>query len=612
MTEHENGIWIKNVECPFCSSSNNLSLYEKPDGIIDGFCQTPDCPDGQYKSTNKLAETFLAEEYDIKKLIKTNSNKKQEEKVITRTRRSKTKEKAPISKEQFKEIIDNSSLKGGGYRKIKDEWNKYYGVRTEFDGDGAVKCRYYPVTQGVNDSGKPKITAFKKRVCATKDFYPTGLLSMDSDLFGQWKCSSSKRVIICGGEEDTIAARQMIEEYRKRKGKDSIAPIDVVSSSLGEGSIDKQCQKQYDFLDGYDSIILNLDNDKAGDLAVEKLLKVLPYLKVRVMEQPEDCKDACDVLKNGLANDYIRNIYNAKKPVVAGITGSSTIFDGILENVSKKKVPLPNFLDKVNVMLEGGLSMNTFNIIAAHTSVGKSTVTNEILYHLVMNAEDKVGVISLEASKHVLGEQLLSLHLNKRIASITDEQEKVKFLLDNKGKSEELLRTVDGDDRFYIMDDRSYLSNPEEVFKNIDKLIRGFGVKLIIIDVLSDLMDNLDINAQAEFMGRIKKVIAANEVIIIGIMHMRKEMSGKEVNPHSVNEHSIYGSSTAIKSASTVILMSRDKLAECPEEKNTTRVTLTKNRGNGVTGKCCEIYYDYKTHKLHDKDDWLENNTEEY
>lgn len=330
------------------------------------------------------------------------------------------------------------------------------------------------------------------------------------------------------------------------------------------------------------------------------------------MEQPEDCKDACDVLKNGLANDYIRNIYNAKKPVVAGITGSSTIFDGILENVSKKKVPLPNFLDKVNVMLEGGLSMNTFNIIAAHTSVGKSTVTNEILYHLVMNAEDKVGVISLEASKHVLGEQLLSLHLNKRIASISNEDDKVKFLLDNKDKSEELLRTVDGDDRFYIMDDRSYLSNPEEVFKNIDKLIRGFGVKLIIIDVLSDLMDNLDINAQAEFMGRIKKVIAANEVIIIGIMHMRKEMSGKEVNPHSVNEHSIYGSSTAIKSASTVILMSRDKLAECPEEKNTTRVTLTKNRGNGVTGKCCEIYYDYKTHKLHDKDDWLENNTEEY
>ena len=46
MDMRANGSWIKNVECPDCGSSDNLSLYEKPDDIVDGFCHTPKCPNG--------------------------------------------------------------------------------------------------------------------------------------------------------------------------------------------------------------------------------------------------------------------------------------------------------------------------------------------------------------------------------------------------------------------------------------------------------------------------------------------------------------------------------------------------------------------------------------
>ena len=101
---------------------------------------------------------------------------------------------------------------------------------------------------------------------------------------------------------------------------------------------------------------------------------------------------------------------------------------------------------------------------------------------------------------------------------------------------------------------------------------------------------------QAEFMGRIKKLIASQPVCIIGIMHMRKPSDKR--NPHDVSEFDIYGSSTAIKSAHTVMLLSRDKLAEDEEERNTTRVKITKNRNTGRTGRMNDVLYDTRTGRL--------------
>ena len=613
--ERDNGVILGHHECPDCGSNDNLVVYEKPDGSVDGYCYSPNCisPSGKvgFKSNNELYKTYLKDEYDIRRIDRSKKKVAEDDKPARKRTTKVAKEKKAITPEEKASVHKQSSIKGGGYRNVLDKYNKKLGIRTSFSDSGGVEYRWYPVTEGKTEEGKPNLVGYKKRICATKDFRYVGKGSGDVDLFNQWNCSGNgKRLVLVGGEEDTLAAVQMIEEYRKTSK--NAAPVDVVSSSIGEGSIDKQCQLNYDFLDGYESIIISLDADTAGENATEKLIKVLPPSKVKVMQQPSGSKDPSDALQNGDEEQWVRLLYAATKPKIAGIAGSSTIFDDIIEASTKEKIELPPFLNKVNVMLNGGLTMNTFNIIAAQTSIGKSSVTNEILHHLVMNSKAKVGVMSLEASKGVLGEQLLSLHLGKRISSLGSIKAKTDYLMENRDKANEFFMDEDGDDRFFIMDDRSYLSTTDEVFKQIDKLVRGLGVKVLIIDVLSDLMDNLDINAQAEFMGRIKKLIANNEVCIIGIMHMRKEATGKDSDPHLVNEHSIYGSSTAVKSASTVLLMSRDKVNEDEEVRNTTRVTLTKNRMNGITGKCCELYYDHKAHKLHDKDVWSESQIEGY
>jgi replicative DNA helicase len=184
------------------------------------------------------------------------------------------------------------------------------------------------------------------------------------------------------------------------------------------------------------------------------------------MYQPAN--DANQCLQEGLGKQWLISFYQAFKPKIAGITGSSNILNDIIEVSSQEKIALPPFLRKANDMLKGGLTKNTFNILAAHTSVGKSTFTNQMLYHLVMNCRDKVGIMSLEASKGVLGEQLLSLHLGKRISFIENSEERIEFINENKERAKEFFVDEDGNDRFYIMDDRTYLSTPSEVFKELN------------------------------------------------------------------------------------------------------------------------------------------------
>ena len=55
--------------------------------------------------------------------------------------------------------------------------------------------------------------------------------------------------------------------------------------------------------------------------------------------------------------------------------------------------------------------------------------------------------------------------------------------------------------------------------------------------------------------------------------------------------------------------MSRDKQAEDKLELNSTKIRITKNRFNGITGPAGEVYYNWEEHKLYDKEEWLETLT---
>lgn len=589
----ESGVLVGHFSCPDCGSDDNLAIYEKEDGVYDGTCFTPDCG---YKSPSVIKEHF-GEELGI-----TEENKPSRRKV--RIKKKGKKSKVVITDEQKKEVRENTSAKGGGYRGIKDFYNKLYRVRTEFDEEtGEPVKRYYPSTEGFVDC-VPNLTGYKVRVVKDKKFFPIGRVSVESDLFGQWLCKGTKYLLITAGEEDCIAAKQMLHEARQ----ENWAEVDVVSSIIGEGSVAEQCKRQYDFIDRYENIIINMDKDAAGDVATKKLLDVLPAGKVKVMEISE--KDACDMLKAKKESEYVRAFYSAKTPKIAGVISGAEMWDEMIRSVSMPLIPLPPILKPLQEKLCGGLPYGEIISILAASGIGKTTITNNLIKEWIFNSPYKVGILSMEAGAGKFLTRLVSGYLGRNVARMGSADEKIQFLKEHKNECLDLFFDEDGNERFHLVDDRGELDNLVAVQKTIERMIKYGGVKMIIIDPIQDLLDSLSVEDQAAFVGWQKKMKGRHEVTFININHTRKSGGGKTAGSKGgeLTEEDMQGSSALYKSSAVNIILSRDKTNEDPDIRNTTKITLFKARDTGETGPAGELYYDVETATLHNKEDWLRSN----
>lgn len=607
MSEKSEGIFLENVACIDGDSSDGMAIYEHDDGTFNGYCRGACCDgDARYKSHNQLANSYLADEYGIKP-IKKRSRSKESGVSERKTRRKAARKKKPAQKitpEEIQKIRDNASLSGSGFRGIKDKWLKYYGVYTQYDEESGEVCnRYYPNTIGSFKDDVELVGYHKRFIYPEKTFRPVGINSKECDLFGQFRCTGKGRLVLNGGQEDTLAAKQMFEEYRQRRGRNKIAPIDFVSGTVGEPSLAEQIRYNYDFVNGYDEILIDMDGDKAGGDATEALLKVLPLRKVKLISY--SVKDANDALQEGLEDEYIRSLYNAVRPKVAGIHGGMELLEDMYAESSFEKLPLPAFMEEVNHMLEGGYDFGTFNIVAGDTSVGKSTLVNEIASHVIETQEHKPVILSLEARKGVLTRQYLSLRLGKRLGEFDTPEQMKAYIEKHQEDVESFLRRDDGNNSFEVIDDRARLISVEDTFEMIERAIAGLCCNVVIIDVLTDLMDSLSIEEQALFNGRIKALIANHNVCIIAVCHTKKlegrDKDGKQrIEP---TRHDVYGSKTTIASATTLLLVWRDLQAESYEDRNTTYAKLDKNRDHSMTGPAGRWFYDRDRHKMLNRKD---------
>lgn len=397
------------------------------------------------------------------------------------------------------------------------------------------------------------------------------------------------------GNCDSLSAYQMMKEYNDSRGSEF--EIACVSATTGAQSA-KQIANNYKFFDSFDNIIINFDMDKPGQDAIEKIVKVLPKGKVKIMQMKY--KDANEHLMKGDGKGYVRAFYEAKSYAPVGVLPSSDIYAKILEQTAVPKVPFPDITPELNKMFVGGMPLGHTVNIAADTGIGKTTLVNEFIYFWIFNSPHKVGIVSMELDAGQYGEVLLSRHLSRKLALMPSVDEKVAFLKTERvvEQSNELFLNEDGSDRFYLLDNRD--GSVEEIQSTIEELVVSCGCKVIVLDPLQDILDGLSNEEQAEFMKWTKGFQKSHNVLFIYINHMRKsENSG---------EQDIMGSSTIIKSASATIILKRDKLAEDPIVRNTTTIGVPKNRVCGITGPAGGVYYDNESHTLHCLVDWLEEN----
>lgn len=503
----------------------------------------------------------------------------------------------PMGPGEAREFAIKTGFKAKGYRSIRDEINMFYGHCTQLDASGNVSARYYPET-----NSKGEVTGFKCRN-HPKDFSygKIGFTGAKSQLSGQFKFNSGgKYVLLVGGEEDKAAAYQMLKDSQK----EGFTGIAVVSPTSGETSAAKQCATQYDFLDQYEIIIVGMDNDDAGNKAAIEIAKVLPKEKVRIAKWSG--KDPNQMLMTGMQNQFIRDFYNAKEIVSSGISTSADAEAGLEQFLTAAKIGLPPQLHRLQSAMRGGIKSTgaVVNIIG-DTSIGKSFLSDTLLYEWIFNSPLVPTVVSLERTKEELTIDLLSMHLKKNLMWFSDGHDAVEYLNrpDVQLLKNELLYNDEGKPRFFIIDERE--GDIELLKRQMEKSGKVNDSTLMVIDPLTDFLRSLGTDIQENFMMW-QKLQKKNGYVFINILHTRKPPTDKDGNARKVSEYDALGSGTFIQSADINIVINRDKMSDDPVERNTTYVDMPKCRG-GTTGEICALYYDAETRQQYDRDDYFAN-----
>lgn len=511
-----------------------------------------------------------------------------------------------FNKEVHDKLKENTGLDSKGYRGIRTDISKWFGVRYEYsEVDGSVAKTYYPCTKNYEISG------YKVRN-HPKDFRGAlGEVGADADLFMQFrfKNPTNKTVIIACGEHDALATFQIMSDFSDKKGyEDKIA---VVSSTIGESGSYKQIVKQYDWFDQFAKIIYIPDQDEAGLSAMHKISEVLPKGKMYVMSLPE--KDANKMLLEGREKEFVSAYYNAKPYSPDGVLGSSALSQKIRESASMEKVPLPPFMHKVQSLMAGGIPLGRIVNLGAASGAGKSTISEECVYHWIFNSPYRVGVVSLESDAGEYGLKLLSRHIGRKIDLIEDDDEKMELLSSQEviDKEYQLFHNENGNDRFHLVDERD--GGVESLKRTVENLVIKCECKLIILDPLQDILDGLSNEEQALFLKWQKGLVKSHKVTFVNINHIRKSGGGSEANSTgaSIHEEDFQGSSAIFKSAACNLLFTRNKEAETLVERNTTHMKMTKCRWTGRTDPHAgKYYYDNETHTLYDFDDYMQEHPE--
>lgn len=509
-----------------------------------------------------------------------------------------------LSKEEIKQIVDSTFNDPKGWRGLKYKYIKDLNIRFVYD-ENDQPCE---MLTGVTftEGKKTEFVGFKSRKFP-KDFSsPKGYVGSISDLVGYKQSKAKTRtLIILEGEVDYASAHQMYQMDMESKGKKYELPA-VVSLVNGSNSLlktFKDSDTNFNFFKQFDRVILALDNDDAGNKAIEDFIEEMP--RDSLYRANLRLKDANTYLEKGMVSEWVADSYwNVTPCSVAKIVGSGDWLSPAQEELNTPRLRLSPIYQGINEATRGGLPMGRYVIFAGASSVGKTVHINTMIYDWVFDENHKVGIVSLELSQGQYYIEMLSRHVGLNIEDIQTNEERAN-LLNNPELIEagnDLFRKDDGEDRFYVVDDRdSDIANIQQLCED---LVVKKGVTVLVLDPISDLTQRLDNTQQVVFNSWVKSFIKKHNVLMIGISHVKKGDKNYD-NGDVPDEGDLIGSYSGASSAAAIFFFSRNKMSEDNVIKNTTLITTPKIRWTGRTGVVDKVFFDHETRRLMNYKDYL-------
>ena len=540
---------------PKCSSSDGLMIHQGDNGQLNGYCHS--CK--TYFKHNQLVESVEGEE--------------------------PVKERARPTRGHWGRNAGIKEIKEYGIdalgRGISKATAQHFDVRVEVsEENGEQYAHYYPRYNQAGD-----LVAYKKRALPKK-FTVIGN-ARETKMFGQQQAQPGRKLLlIVEGELDGLSAYELMQ----KRGKN----YNVVATQTAEDL--KAIKDNIDFIESHESVILLLDQDKAGKRGAKRIAELLTPGKAQIAEY-EDGKDINDLLVAGEVDAFFKAIYNAREFRPDGIIKLSQTWDMMWENESVTSVPYP--WEGVNRLLYG-MRPREITTITSGSGMGKSAIVREIewaLYH--ETKDDNIGILALEESAGRTSWGLVSVAARKPW-HIMEERKDV-----SKDEIRKVFDQVNGMDR-YICYDHFGSTSTDNLLSQVRYMIRGMDCKWIILDHLSIVVSSMDQNGDErrtidDIMTRLRMLVEETGAGLILVSHLKRPSGDKgHERGAEVSLGQLRGSHSIAQLSDAVIGLERDQQADDELMQHCTTIRVLKNRYAGLTGKATQVWYDRKTGRLHE------------
>lgn len=476
-----------------------------------------------------------------------------------------------VDKEKLRDVYQGDAIFLTD-RNLRAETLEKYGVKVEVNSNGEQIKHHYPYYDKTG-----ALVGVKTRLVKDKKFFGTGYTKADNPLFGQHLFQKGRRyVTVVEGELDALSAYEMLGSQ-----------YPVVSINNGASSVDN-IKANLEWLDSFETVVLCFDNDEAGNEAVKKIAPILGPNKTKIVKLP-DYKDASDYLANKQSKLFTTAWWEAKPYVVSGVATLDDMRQALSEYRDTELISLPESFGNLNEMLRGGIARGELTSIIAHTSIGKTTILNELIYHFAVNTDEKVGCFMVEDSLDETVRKVVSVHKGINLSLVAPNELDVEDIMNDAIE-------VGMGSKVQIHDDGGGSIEIEEMFSKIRYFIKGMGCTVILVDPLHTAIKNLSNENIEEVMDRFIKLCKETKASIILSTHTRKPDDGS--HPHKISEYDVKGSGAIPQACHNNILFSRDKLAEDDYERNSTRIRAPKMRRTGQTGEAGWTHFNGKTGRL--------------
>ena len=358
MNDKMNDKVIKQGACSNCSSSDANTLYE--DGHWYCFsCNTYTPPERKQMNNNNNNNVTPA---PIRGVVKTNFT------------------------EGHTEALHD--------RRINKETCSKFNVAVRKDNDNNITQHIYKYYDSNNSHVASKVRNTKE-----KEFWAEGSIST-AGLFGQnLFAARGKFVTITEGEIDCMSAYQMMG-----------AKWACVSVKTGAAGAVRDCKASYEYLNKFETIIICFDNDEPGRAAASKVAQLFEPNKCKIMRM--DYKDANEYTQRGESKKFLDAWWDADVYTPAGIINLKSLQSSLYEEQKNDTClyPWQALNDKTYGMRTGELVTFT-----AGAGMGKSSVTRELMHHLLTATNSNIGVLALEENIKKTAFNIMSVEAGARL-----------------------------------------------------------------------------------------------------------------------------------------------------------------------------------------------------